>query len=202
MKPLKMQPTFRLNVPLPADQAMIRIRKAIKTPELNQHAVSAGQCIDFKVEESDRRFWSPHLSVQLNDTETGSEAFGRFSPRPEIWTMFMAIYFVAAITIFGALIYGYVQFFLGNRPWALVVVPINLEHYSAEFRRQCNKLEDLAKKHNHEGAAFTYMHMTTVCISCHDYVRDSRRIANQPKRRADVRLIPSEWPEHNLPKHR
>ncbi len=76
------------------------------------------------------------------------------------------------------------------------------EHYSAEFRRQCGKLEVLAQKRNHEGAAFTYMHMTTICISCHDYVRDSLRIAGQPGRRADVRLIPSEWPERNLPKQR
>jgi hypothetical protein len=74
------------------------------------------------------------------------------------------------------------------------------EHYSAEFRRQCHKLEGLAKNKNHEGSSFTYMHMTTVCISCHEYVRDSLRIANQPGRRSNVRLIPAQWPEQNLPK--
>lgn len=126
MKPLKMQPTFRLAIPVHTDQAMIRIRKAIKTPELSEYVVSAGQCIDYKIEEADRRFWSPHLSVQLNDTDDGAEVFGRFSPRPEIWTMFMAFYFVAAITIFGALIYAYVQWTLGSYPWALVAVPISL----------------------------------------------------------------------------
>ena len=42
------------------------------------------------------------------------------------------------------------------------------EHYSTELRRQCNKLEDLARKSNHEGAAFTYLHITTTCINCHD----------------------------------
>ena len=124
MKPLKMQPTFRLDIPVHADQAMIKIRQAIKTPELTDYVVSAGQCIDYKIEEADRRFWSPHLSVQLNDTDDGAEVFGRFSPRPEIWTMFMAIYFVAAITIFGALIYAYVQWTLGSYPWALIAVPI------------------------------------------------------------------------------
>ena len=126
MKPLKMQPTFRMHVPVSADQAMIKIRQAINTPELNNYVVSAGQCVDYKIEAADRRFWSPHLSVQLQDTESGAELFGRFSPRPEIWTMFMAIYFVAAITICGALIYAYVQWFLGSYPWALMVIPINL----------------------------------------------------------------------------
>ena len=126
MKPLRMQPTFSLDVPVSADQAMVKIRKAIKTPELSDSVVSAGQCVDYKIEEADRRFWSPHLSVQLHDTESGAEVYGRFSPRPEIWTMFMAIYFAAATTIFGALIYGYVQWTLGSTPWALVMVPISL----------------------------------------------------------------------------
>ena len=75
------------------------------------------------------------------------------------------------------------------------------EHYSAEFRRQCSKLEELAKTRNHEGASFTYLHMTTVCINCHDYVRDSLRIAG-PGHRKDVQLIPSHWPEQNLGKQR
>jgi hypothetical protein len=126
VKSLQMQPTFRLNVPLSADQAMIQIRRAIKSPELNKHVVSAGPCVDYKIEADDRRFWSPHLSIQLQDTESGAELFGRFSPRPEIWTMCMALYFAAAICIFGAAIYGYVQWFLGSTPWAFVIVPISL----------------------------------------------------------------------------
>lgn len=70
------------------------------------------------------------------------------------------------------------------------------EHFSAQFRRQCNRLEDLAKKRNHEGVSFTYLHLTTTCIQCHDYVRDSQRIA-EPHPRGNVQAIPSQWPEHN-----
>lgn len=124
MTSLSMQPTFTLNVPVSADQAIARIRRAIAQPELSSHVVSAGHCVDYKVDDVDRRFWSPHLSIQLYDTESGAEAFGRFSPRPEIWTMFMAIYFVAAICSFAAAIYAYVQWFLGASPWALTIIPV------------------------------------------------------------------------------
>ena len=68
------------------------------------------------------------------------------------------------------------------------------EHFSAEFRRQCNELEELAKNRNHRGATFTYLHMTNLCIQCHDYVRDSLRIA-KPGGRSGIQLIPAEWPE-------
>ena len=69
------------------------------------------------------------------------------------------------------------------------------EHFSAEFRRQCNRLEDLAKKRNHEGVSFTYLHLTTTCIQCHDYVRDALHVA-KTQRHGNVLAIPSQWPEH------
>ena len=68
------------------------------------------------------------------------------------------------------------------------------EHFSAEFRRQCRELEELAKSGNHKGCTFTYLQMTNLCVQCHDYVRDSMRISARPNR-GSVRLIPSEWPE-------
>lgn len=68
------------------------------------------------------------------------------------------------------------------------------EHFSTEFRRQCNELEQLAAERNHKGATFTYLHMTNLCIECHDYVRDSLRVA-EPNGRSGIQLIPAEWPE-------
>ena len=70
------------------------------------------------------------------------------------------------------------------------------DHYSEEFRRLAAKLTHLAAKENLEGASFTYMHMTSMCISCHKYVRGSLRVAEDPNGRpGGVRLIPSEWPD-------
>ncbi len=68
------------------------------------------------------------------------------------------------------------------------------EHFSAEFRRQCAELEKLAESENHQGATFTYLHLTNLCIQCHDYVRDSLRVA-EGSPRGEIQLIPSHWPE-------
>ncbi|MCA9240066.1 MAG: hypothetical protein KDA37_07700 [Planctomycetales bacterium] len=106
------------------DEALAKLRRAIASPELKPHAKSAGRCLDFKIECSEKRFWSPHLSVQLSEADAGAEVFGRYSPRPEIWTMVMAIYFAAAFCIITAALFGYAQWSLGMRPWALVAIPI------------------------------------------------------------------------------
>ncbi len=122
---LQMQPTFRVELPWGIDEAKQRVRRAIGSDELAAHAESAGRVIDYKVELAERRFWSPHLSIQLNrlDDSPLTEAYCRFSPRPEIWTMVMAVYMVAACCLFGALIFAFVQWMMGNTPWALLVVP-------------------------------------------------------------------------------
>lgn len=129
MQPLKLQPAFRLEVSGHRDKILEQLRRAIRSPELSGLAESAGPCLDFKIERADRRFWSPHLSVQLSemtveDGETATEIFGRFSPRPEIWTGVMLTYLSALCLMLFAAVFGYAQWALGSRPWVLVAVPV------------------------------------------------------------------------------
>jgi hypothetical protein len=124
MKFFTVQPAFTLDTPLSTDELMPRIRKTIQEMGLRDRIGSAGACVDLKVSPDERRFWSPHLNVQASDMDGGSQLFCRFSPRPEIWTLFMAIYLVTACLIFAASIWGYVQWFLGQTPWALLFIPI------------------------------------------------------------------------------
>ncbi|TWT80032.1 hypothetical protein CA13_14440 [Planctomycetes bacterium CA13] len=126
MNLLRMQPTFTVDLNVGADEAMVRIRESIRSLESLQYAKAAGDCAEFTVEPESRRFFSPHLSVQVSDTFDGSQLFGRFSPRPEIWTFFMFIYFVMACLIFFGAIYGYVQWSMKEQPWALLLVPISI----------------------------------------------------------------------------
>ena len=126
MKFFTVQPAFTVDIPLPTDELMSRIRKSVKEMGLKELVGSAGDCVDLKVAADERRFWSPHLNVQASQVENGSQLFCRFSPRPEVWTMFMAIYLVTACLIFAASIWGYVQWFLGHTPWALAFIPVGL----------------------------------------------------------------------------
>jgi hypothetical protein len=124
MNIFRLQPAFTIDVALDQTAAIERLKSAIATDELRGFAESAGTVFEFKIDRPDRRFWSPHLSAQFSATETGSQLFARFSPRPEIWTMFIAIYFVVTILMLLAMIVGYVQWSLGYSPWSLAAIPI------------------------------------------------------------------------------
>jgi hypothetical protein len=130
----QMQPAFQVRLPVGVEEAKRRIRSAITSDELAGLAESAGMVVDYKIEPQNQRFWSPHLSIQLNRLEAEesssgpdrTEAFCRFSPRPEIWTMVMAIYMVASCCSLAAIVYGGVQLALKETPWAFVVLPIGM----------------------------------------------------------------------------
>ena len=64
-------------------------------------------------------------------------------------------------------------------------------HYSREFRRLCEKLGRLAEDRNLEAASFTYMHMVSTCISCHEHSRDVLHIADQHQQQpaGGIRLL-------------
>ncbi|MFG0290583.1 MAG: hypothetical protein ACF8CQ_20560 [Rhodopirellula sp. JB044] len=123
-KIFQLQPAFTIDVPVEQKQAIERLKMAIARDELRGLAESAGSVFDFKIARAERRFWSPHLSAQFSETDSGVKLFARFSPRPEVWTMFIAIYFIVAILMGLAMIVGYVQWTLGYSPWSLAVVPM------------------------------------------------------------------------------
>ena len=72
-------------------------------------------------------FWSPWLSVSVEETESGGSLLrGRFGPRPHVWTGFMFGYFsFGTATVFGG-IWGLSQWSLGMSPSLLWSVPAGL----------------------------------------------------------------------------
>ena len=68
------------------------------------------------------------------------------------------------------------------------------KHYNDLFRRQCRKLMKQADGNDLQASHYTYLHMTTTCIDCHNYVRGRFRVEkDDSNRRGPIQLIPTEW---------
>jgi hypothetical protein len=74
--------------------------------------------------DTERTFWSPYLNLEVEDEPDGSAIRGRFSPHPNVWTMFMAVYILLALAALAGLSYGIVQLTLGQPPWGFIFVPV------------------------------------------------------------------------------
>ena len=58
--------------------------------------------------------------------------------------------------------------------WSVLQTPEYVER-SKEFRRSVYAITEAARKNNLEAAALAYVDSTMKCISCHKYVRQTRK---------------------------
>jgi hypothetical protein len=58
--------------------------------------------------------------------------------------------------------------------WSVLQTPEYLER-SKEFRRSVYAITEAARKKNLEAAAFAYVDSTMKCVTCHKYVRQTRK---------------------------
>lgn len=66
---------------------------------------------------------SPHLNLELTKRDEKTVLRGRFSPRPNVWTGFMAIYGVLAMLGIAGLMFGWAQTTVDEYPWGFWAAP-------------------------------------------------------------------------------
>lgn len=124
---LQLRPTLEVTLPWGAEEAMQRLRAAFKRPPLAGRVSTAGTVADFHVPSDERRLWSPHLSVQVENAQAGGSLLrARFSPRPEVWTAVMLFYLSVIFLTGCGLAYAYAQWAMDRRPWALSSLPVGV----------------------------------------------------------------------------
>ena len=76
------------------------------------------------IPQEDQHYWSPQLSLNFEETETGIFMRGFYAPRPAVWTMFIFFYAVIGIAILFILIFGFSYRSLGNSGAILWLIPV------------------------------------------------------------------------------
>jgi len=127
MATVRMRPTFRAQLDADRDTAMDRIRGALSEDErFAGRWRGKGRWAEVHVPHDERRLWSPHLSIRLDDDPTGCTLFGRFAPHPEVWTFFMFLYFALSFAVVFGGVFGYVQWASNESAWGLWAVWVGL----------------------------------------------------------------------------
>lgn len=121
-----MRPVFRL--PLPGDGNAVFDRLTVKLAEADSRLVGQVMPPNAFLRRPDKhsRLLSPHLNLQLRTEGDRTVLYGRFSPRPNVWTGFMALFFLIAMLGLGGLVYGLAQLTLGGSAWAIWAAPASL----------------------------------------------------------------------------
>lgn len=127
MSTVRMRPTFRIPLDVHRDIAVQRLRDGFAADErFAGRWRGKGRWAELYVDHTERKLWSPHLSVRVDEEPGGCMLFGRFAPHPEVWTFFMFLYCGLAFgVVFGGVL-GYVQWVSNEAPWGLWVMGVGL----------------------------------------------------------------------------
>lgn len=120
----RMRPRFSIPVQGSAEDARRLLSAALAADGCPVRGGRVGDRFELKLPEEEQHYWSPHLSLVLDDEDGPVILEGRFGPHPHVWTMFVAIYAHIAFLAIGASMYGISQWMLHETPWALWLVPV------------------------------------------------------------------------------
>lgn len=123
MSTARVRPRFEIETDLDADEIMERLRRRLPDcPHCT--GMSVGRHAELFVPESQRRLWSPWLSVTADEHVDGSLVRGRFAPHPSVWTLYLFLAFGLGFTLLVGTTWGYAQWATERTPWAFLSVPL------------------------------------------------------------------------------
>lgn len=149
----RLRPTFTLRLDLPREEAIERLRAQLAESRSRDCWKGKGRWCEIHLPEEEQRIWTPHLSLRLDHEAEGSSIFGRFAPKPEVWTFVMFVYVLVVFLILFGATFGYVQWASNERAWGLwaiwLGVPfLGLIHLAAYIGQRLGKrqMEELKSR--------------------------------------------------------
>lgn len=133
MPKISIRPRFKIEVPMKIDEIVSAIRHRIDDPSEKIAGTVLPEYAVLKIPIEDQHYWSPELSLSLEETENGTIVRGLFGPRPVVWTLFASFYAFTAFALLIGIFVGYPQWSLGQTPYALWLIPVALILFGSAY---------------------------------------------------------------------
>lgn len=122
----RMRPRFRIPVSGDGSAVMAQLGRQLEASDTRL----AGQIVRghafLQLPEERRSLLSPFLNLELEEGPDGAVLCGRYTPAPNVWTGFMALYIFLGLCGFAGLMYGWAQTTVDEFPWGFIVFPASL----------------------------------------------------------------------------
>ena len=124
MSVIEIRPRFRELYHLPASETIQKLKTAVEKEGAAIKGLVVDQHILLYLPAKDQHYWSPQLSIDIEEHQEGALIRGLYGPRPSVWLLFVFLYSVlGAISLFVA-ITGFSQYSLGLPAPVLWVLPV------------------------------------------------------------------------------
>ncbi|MBO6535943.1 MAG: hypothetical protein JJ966_06935 [Balneolaceae bacterium] len=101
----RVRPRVRFYSTLSSDEIITEIRRQLRSGVCNCNGQVTKNFATIYPPEEDQHYWSPQLTITIEEDEQGTLVRGLYGPRPAVWTMFVFFYSIIGFaTIIVAMI--------------------------------------------------------------------------------------------------
>lgn len=123
LQSIRSRPRFRKYLNAPTEDVLQAFSQTGSSEEV--HVSVATHHVFLRVKKEQEHFWSPQLGIVVEQWQQGQSLVrALYGPKPQIWTLFVFVYAVVAMSTTAMLIWGLSQLWvLHTYAWALWFVP-------------------------------------------------------------------------------
>lgn len=117
------RPRFTLTSQLTPSEIRQRVNALVKTSK-RLRGIAFDDRIELAIGGDELHFWSPQVVVRMRPGGDGGATLdARFGPDAYVWALYLFTYGAMLLVTCWALLFGLVEWSLGQRPTALLAVP-------------------------------------------------------------------------------
>lgn len=124
LPPYRVRPRFEIETTFAVKELISIIKKALEQEGAPCKARIHDGYATLFIPSEEQHFWSPQLTLSVDEIPNGCSLRGLYGPRPEVWTMFVFFYAVIGFAILIISIFGFSNLSLGNSGNILWLLPV------------------------------------------------------------------------------
>lgn len=122
----QIRPRFEVDCKFSVEELKTIMKSALKSADAPCDGKVRYGYVSLFPKEEDKHYWSPHLSVTIEEHESGEGSLirGLYGPSPAVWTMFVFVYGIIAIAIVIVTVIGFANISIDESGAILWTVPL------------------------------------------------------------------------------
>ncbi len=126
MNKIRIRPRYTFSVPLKKADVLNKLREALRDMPSGLEGKFVKPLVVVSVSKENRHFWSPELSLDIEQKENGTEIRCTLGPHSSLWTMFATFYGFSILVGIAGLVLGFSQLTLGMNTYGFWLVPVSI----------------------------------------------------------------------------
>jgi hypothetical protein len=117
-----MRPTFQVVLPVAKQELQQRIKERLVTETWDWESYVFDGYFEMHIPTKELRYWSPHLSISMDDLKGETRIHGRFAPRQQVWTLVWVLYLAFVFTALFSLLFALSSMHAKDSEWRWIWV--------------------------------------------------------------------------------